>query len=160
MKSTSKVLVRHSAIHGTGVFAACDIKAEEEILYYLGKLITHAEADVDAEDDGHTFLFTLNEEWVIEGAIDGNEARWINHSCDPNCEALLIEDDEDRRKDQIVIQAMRAIKAGEELTYDYNILTDEEFTDELRTLWRCRCGSPKCCGVILKPGVPEGTAKA
>lgn len=152
----SAVLVRHSPIHGTGVFAARDIPFEEEVVYYEGKLISHDEADADEEDDGHTFLFTLNERWVIEGAVDGNEARWINHSCDPNCEALLVEDDDgDKAKDRIVIQALRNIRAGEELTYDYNIFTEEPFTDELKQLWRCRCGSPSCRGVILRPGTPE-----
>ena len=158
---SSKVDVRHSPIHGAGVFAAVPIRVEEEIIYYEGMLISHREAEGDEEDDGHTFLFTLNDEWVIEGAIGGNEARWINHSCDPNCEALLVEDDDgDRRKDRIVIQAMRDIRVGEELTYDYNILTDEPFTDDLRALWRCRCGAPGCVGLILRPGIPEGSVKA
>ncbi len=156
----SLIEVRHSSIHGTGVFAARAIPKEKEIVYYEGKLITHTQADIEEEDNGHTFLFTLNDEWVIEGAINGNESRWINHSCEPNCEALLIEDDDgDRRKDRIVIQAMRRIRAGEELTYDYNILTEEPFTDSLRELWRCRCGAPSCRGVILRPGVPEGKVR-
>lgn len=149
------VIVRQSPIHGTGVFAARDIAAEEEILRYEGRVMTHAEADgVEGGDwdTGHTFLFTLNDQYVIEGGIDGNEARWINHSCAPNCEAVVIESaDGDPRHDRVVIQATRPIRAGEELTYDYHIETDEPLTDEVRALWRCRCGTPGCRGLILHP---------
>jgi uncharacterized protein len=137
------------------VFATRDIKAEEEIVWYEGALITHAEAD-ERPDDGHTFLFTLNEWWVIDAGVDGNEARFINHSCDPNCESVLVEDDDeaDPSRERMVIQAMRDIRAGEELTYDYNIESDEPLTDELRALWRCRCGAANCRGVILLPTSP------
>jgi uncharacterized protein len=142
-------VVRQSPIHGTGVFAARDIAAGEEVVWYEGALITHAEAD-EREDTGHTFLFTLNEWWVIDAGTGGNEARWINHSCDPNCEALGVDaDDGDPAGERIVIQALRPIRAGEELSYDYQLEADGPLTDEDRELWRCRCGSPRCRGVIL-----------
>ncbi|HUR41793.1 MAG TPA: SET domain-containing protein-lysine N-methyltransferase [Verrucomicrobiae bacterium] len=152
MPDAPAYLVRQSGIHGTGVFAARDLAFEEEIVWYEGALITHAEAG-EREDTGHTFLFTLNEWWVIDGGVGGSDARFINHSCDPNCEAAGVDDDEDNpdpAKERIVIQALRPIRAGEELTYDYQLEVDEPITDEDRVLWACRCGSPKCRGVMLK----------
>lgn len=149
-------VVRRSAIHGTGVFATRDIPAEEEILYYEGRLVTHDEADAAFVDDGHTFLFTLNDRYVIDGGIDGNEARWINHSCEPNCEPVLVEsDDGDPAGDRMVIQALRPIRAGEELTYDYSLTTDEPLTDAVCELWACRCGAYACRGVMLDLQVGE-----
>ena len=151
-------VVRHSTIHGTGVFAARDIAAEEEIIEYAGRRITPAQADAEyPDDDGHTFLYVLNEHWLIDAGVDGNDARWINHSCDPNCEVWLIEtEDGDPAHDRLVIQAMRLIRAGEELTYDYGIVTDEPITDAIRALWVCRCGSPKCKGTMLLPDDDQG----
>jgi len=146
----SAFVVRHSPIHGTGVFASRDISEGEEILYYEGRLVTHDEADEGAEDDGHTFLFTLNDLWVIDGGAGGNEARWINHSCDPNCEPWLVEDEDgDPARDRVVIQAARAIRAGEELSYDYGITMDDPDSEEERALWACRCGSARCTGSLL-----------
>ena len=148
-------VVRHSPIHGTGVFAARDIAANEEIVEYAGRRITQAQADAEyPDDDGHTFLYVLNDHWLIDAGVGGNDSRWINHSCDPNCEVWLIEsEDGDPAKDRLVIESMRPIKAGEELTYDYGITNDEPLTDAERELWRCRCGSPKCKGTMLLPSV-------
>lgn len=146
----SPIIVRRSPIHGTGVFAARDIAAEEEIIYYEGRIVTHDEADEGAEDDGHTFLFTLNDMFVIDGGVDGNDARFINHSCEPNCEPWLVEgEDGDPALDRVVIQAMRPIGAGEELSYDYGITMDAPATAEDRALWVCRCGVAKCKGSLL-----------
>jgi len=133
------------------VFAARDIAAGEEIIEYAGRRITQAQADAEyPDDDGHTFLYVLNEHWLIDAGVDGNDARWINHSCDPNCEVWQIEsDDGDPAKDRLVIESMRPIRAGEELTYDYGVTNDEPLTDAERELWRCRCGSPKCKGTML-----------
>jgi uncharacterized protein len=146
------VVVRNSPIHGTGVFATRDIAEGEEIIEYTGRLMTHAEADaVYPEDDGHTFLYILNDDYVIDATVGGNEARWINHSCAPNCETIGIEsDDGDPAKERLVITAIRDIRAGEELTYEYGIVTDEPVTDEVRAMWVCRCGSPKCRGTMLE----------
>jgi SET domain-containing protein len=155
---SASIEVRHSTIHGTGVFATANLPKGQEVVYYAGKLMTHEEADVAEGNDvdtGHTFLFTLNDRYVIEGGIDGNEARWINHSCDPNCEALLVEsEDGDPAHDRIVIETIRPIRAGEELTYDYGITTDEPLTSELRRLWTCRCGAAACNGLILSAETP------
>ena len=155
-------VVRHSTIHGTGVFAARDIAAEEEIVEYAGRRLTHAEADaLYPDDNGHTFLYDLNEQFMIDAAVGGNDSRWINHSCDPNCEVYIEEDEAgDRAKDRLVICAMRRIRAGEELTYDYGICTDEPITDEERALWACRCGAPNCKGIMLeyRPGRRPGSS--
>lgn len=152
MKKAPKIILRRSKIHGRGVFAIARIKEGEEICEYQGKLVTHEEADdrYGGEDDGHTFLFILNKQWVVDGNVGGNIARWINHGCAPNSEAVPVTaPGRDRRKDKIVITAVRDIAKGEELTYDYEIEVDHRITKAERALWACRCGSPKCLGTML-----------
>ena len=150
-----KIVARRSAIHGNGVFAAAPIAKGERIIEYKGRRRTHKEVDEGDSGDvesGHTFLFTLNDDYVIDANFEGNTARWINHSCSPNCEAVLEEaEGKDRRKDRVFIEAIRAIKPGEELTYDYGITLDEPHTARLKKIWACRCGSKKCTGTMLKP---------
>jgi len=110
-----KIEARQSAIHGNGVFATEAIAKGERVIRYKGLLRTHAEVDAvyaDEADTGHTFLFTLNDKYVIDANVEGNDARWINHSCDPNCEASWLEDGKKKRKDKIFIEAMRDIAAG------------------------------------------------
>ena len=153
----SKPLIemRSSAIHGNGVFAIADISEGQEIIEYAGKRLTHARADHKyggSSITGHTFLFTLNDDYVIDGNQDGNDARWINHSCDPNCRAWKIDaEDGNPKHDRVVIEARRAITRGEELTYDYGIVLDEPYTRELKAAWVCRCGARTCSGTMLKP---------
>jgi SET domain-containing protein len=150
-----KIATRKSTIHGNGMFAIAPIKKGERLIEYKGQRRTHAQADRGSGGDvesGHTFLFTLNDKYVIDGTRGGNSARWINHSCDPNCEALIEEHDgPDRRKDKVVIEALRNIKPGEELTYNYGITLGERHTPRLKKIWACRCGSSKCTGTILQP---------
>ena len=120
-----KIQARKSAIHGNGVFAVAPIKQGERVIQYKGLLRSHGDVDADDSGDvesGHTFLFTLNDDWVIDANYKGNDARWINHSCDPNCEAVIEEDEDgDSRGDKVFIEALRDIKAGEELTYNYGV---------------------------------------
>lgn len=150
-----KIATRKSVIHGNGMFAVQPLKKGTRLIEYKGKRRTHAQADRDASgdaDSGHTFLFTLNDEYVIDANYDGNEARWINHSCSPNCEAVVEEHDgKDRRKDRIFIEAIRDIKPGEELAYNYGITLEERHTPRMKKIWECRCGSPKCTGTMLQP---------
>lgn len=113
--------------HGLGLFAKCDLKKGEFIIEYTGDKITHDEAN----KRGGQYLFELNSKWTIDGKGRGNIARYINHSCKPNCEV-------DIKKGQILISAKRAIKMGEELAYDYG----KEFFDEHIKPKRCRCS--KC----------------
>jgi len=151
----SNIETRRSAIHGNGVFAAAPIKKGTRLIQYQGKLRSHDEVDrvyADDIDTGHTFLFTLNDDFVIDANVNGNDARWINHSCDPNCEAVIDEDaDKDPAKDRVFIEAIRAIKPGEELTYNYGIKLAEAHTPKMKKLWACHCGSKKCTGTMLQP---------
>lgn len=149
-----KIATRKSAIHGNGVFAALPIDKGERLIEYKGRRRTHDEVDAGDSGDiesGHTFLFTLNEDWVIDANFEGNDARWINHSCAPNCEAVMVEDEADPKNSRVFIEAIRAIRPGEELTYDYGITLAERHTPRLKKIWECRCGSPKCTGTMLQP---------
>ena len=153
--SKHKIERRQSSIHGNGVFAVEPIAKGERIVRYKGKLRTHEEVDAEygaIDEDGHTFLFTLNDDYVIDANVDGNIARWINYSCDPNAEAVLEENSKGKsHKDKVYIEAIRDIKPGEELSYNYGIVLDEPHTPALKKLWGCHCGSPKCTGTMLQP---------
>jgi SET domain-containing protein len=150
-----RIICRRSPIHGNGVFAATEIPAETNVIEYRGRLLTHAQVDrlyPENWETGHTFLFTLNDRYVIDANVGGNVARWINHSCRPNCQAIIEEDEGgDRRRDRVLIEAIRPIRAGDELTYDYGIDVGERITPKLKQLWACRCGAPRCIGTMLKP---------
>ncbi len=157
-----KVETRKSKIHGNGVFAIADIKKGEPIMEYKGHLITHAESDERYSTDlesGHTFLFILNKEWVIDANVEANDAKWINTSCDPNAVAFVHESKgKDRRKDKVIIEAKRAITKGEEITYDYGIVLAAAPSKAELKAWTCRCGSPKCKGTMLKWKKPRKVA--
>ena len=150
-----RIVARRSPIHGNGVFAVAPLKKGETVIEYKGRLITHKQADReygDGADTGHTFLFTLNDSYIVDANVDGNNARWINHSCAPNCQALIDEDEDgDPRHDRVLIETLRAIRPGEELTYNYGIVLDVPHTAAMKKLWACRCGSPKCTGTLLQP---------
>ncbi len=160
---TKRIAARRSPIHGNGVFALVDIPEGVELIEYRGKRLTHAQADrryANTSESGHTFLFTLNEHYVIDANVDGNIARWINHSCAPNCRAVQEESpDGDPRKDRVLIETTRALRAGEELTYDYGIVLAERLTPTLKKIWACRCGAAECVGTMLKPKRPRAPAK-
>ena len=152
---TRRIIQRRSAIHGNGVFAASDLSADITLIEYRGRRLTHTQANRaygGEVDSGHTFLFTLNEKYLIDGNVGGNVARWINHSCAPNCQAFVVENSVgDPRRDRVVIDTKRAIRKGEELTYDYGIILEERQTPQLKRIWACRCGAPRCTGTLLKP---------
>lgn len=149
------ITTRRSAIHGNGVFAAKKLPSGIELIEYRGRLLTHAQADRIYEggvDTGHTFLFTLNERYIIDGNVDGNAARWFNHSCVPNCQAVWEQSADGKRKsDRILIETLREIAPGEELTYDYGIRLPVRHTTKMKSLWACRCGAQDCSGTMLKP---------
>lgn len=149
-----KIATRKSAIHGNGMFAVAPIAKGERLIEYKGRRRSHEDVDNDDAGDvesGHTFLFTLDEDWVIDANYEGNAARWINHSCAPNCEAVMEEDEDDARASKVFIEAIRAIKAGEELTYDYGITLAQRHTPRLKKIWACRCGAKACTGTMLRP---------
>lgn len=138
------IIVRGSKIHGKGVFATRAIKKGERIIEYKGKLITEAAADERYGDDetNHTFLFLLDNEMVIDGYRGGNSARWINHSCSPNCEPV-------EEGNRLYIHAIRNIRAGDELAYEYNLVIEDRYTPAIKRLYACHCGSPRCHGTFL-----------
>ena len=140
------VEVRDSAIHGRGVFALRHINAGTRVIEYVGERISHAEADRRYEerpdDDNHTFLFIVDKRTVIDAGVGGNEARYINHACDPNCESVI----ENRH---VYIDALRDIEAGEELNYDYQIQRDDDDPSNVDEIWACRCGTQTCRGTML-----------
>jgi uncharacterized protein len=152
--------VRSSGLHGLGVFAARHIRKGTRIIEYLGERVSHAEADRRYEQkdaaDAHTFLFIVDARTVIDAGVAGNDARFVNHGCDPNCESVI----ENRR---VYIEAVRAIEPGEELTYDYQIQREPDDPPDVDTVFACRCGSDRCRGSMLwpargnlaRPGVPR-----
>jgi hypothetical protein len=142
------LLVRRSKIHGNGCFARTFIPKGTRIIEYLGERISHKEADARYEDDdvnnNHTFLFIADPRTVIDATVGGNEARWINHHCDGNCESEI-------EKSRVFIDARRDIEKGEELGYDYQIGRDRNDPPNVDQIYACRCGSPKCRGTMLWP---------
>ena len=151
-----RIQVRRSGVHGRGVFALQALAEGEVLIEYRGEVISWQEAQDrhphDPSQPNHTFYFHVDDDRVIDASVGGNSARWINHSCDPNCEAVIEEHDgKNRKMDKVFIEAIRAIKPGEELTYNYGITLDEPHTARLKKIWACRCGSKKCTGTMLQP---------
>ena len=147
-------IVGPSHIHGRGVFAARRIRRGTRIVEYKGERISNREADRRYDDSRmnrhHTFLFTLDKKTVVDGAISagGGDASYINHSCDPNCEAII-------RAKRIYIHAKRTIEPGEELAYDYQYERTGKNDDELEKFYFCKCGAPNCRGSIMKPATKK-----
>ena len=144
--------LRRSAIQGRGAFALRTIRAGTRIIEYVGEVIDQEEADRRYDDAQmkrhHTFLFSLDSGDVIDAAVGGNDARFINHSCDPNCQAI-------ETRGRIFIEALRTIRPGEELLYDYAYERTKDTTEEDERLYACRCGAPNCRGTILAPPKPK-----
>ena len=138
--------VRRSKIQGRGAFAILPIRKGKKIDEYWGKRITHDEADRrydDSEARHHTFLFVLDDDTVLDARYGGNDARFINHSCDPNCETVI-------EHGHIWIKAMKAITPETELTYDYRFEWQDDYEPEDVRYYACRCGAKKCRGTILR----------
>jgi uncharacterized protein len=154
--SNRRIQVRRSGVHGKGVFALQDIAEGETLIEYVGEIISWDEAQDrhphDPKDPNHTFYFHVNEDKVIDALHGGNSSRWINHSCDPNCEA-------DEENERIFIKALRNIHAGEELNYDYGLIIDEPYTKKLKAEYPCWCGAKNCRGTLLSPKDRADTPK-
>jgi SET domain-containing protein len=139
---------RRSGVHGKGVFAVQDLAEGETLIEYVGEIISWKEAlrrhPHDPKDPNHTFYFHIDDKHVIDAKVGGNSSRWINHSCDPNCEA-------DEEGGRVFIKALRNIAAGEELNYDYGLIIDEPYTKKVKAEYPCWCGSPSCRGTLLSP---------
>ena len=141
-----RVQVKKSGVHGKGVYAARPIAKGETIIEYRGEIISWDEAlrrhPHDPSDPNHTFYFHLDDGHVIDGKHVGNAAKWINHSCAPNCEA-----EQDGMR--VFIKALRKIAAGEELFYDYGLVIDARITPKLKREYACWCGAKTCRGTML-----------
>lgn len=140
--------VRPSLIQGLGGFATRPIRKGTRIIEYTGERISHAEADARYDDNKSphplVLLFTVDENTVVDAGVGGNEARYINHSCDPNCEAVI----EDGR---VFIEAKKNILAGRELTYDYSLTREGNDDAEMEARFACHCGAKNCRGSMLEP---------
>ena len=149
--------VRRSPIHGNGVFATRHIEPGEQIDEYTGERITAEESAIRAEAGGgpvnHTFFFSLADGMVIDGGSGGNDSRYINHACEPNCEAQ--EDD-----GRVFIYALQPIEPGEELNYNYALIYEERHTAAVKRAFECRCGAPSCTGTMLAPKKRKPRSKA
>ena len=137
---------RRSKIHGTGVFATRRIRPGRLLIAYLGQVITTAAASKHygrhAAKTPHTFLFHFAGNRYIDAAVGGNDARFINHSCDPNCAAETLDG-------EIWIRSIRNIQPGVELAYDYALVLEKGSSRKQRSLYTCRCGAAKCRGTML-----------
>ena len=138
--------VRSSGIHGKGVYATQRIRKGTRVVEYLGDRITHEEADdryeAKGQDDGHTFLFVVSDRIVIDAGVGGNDARFINHRCAPNCDTVI-------ENDRVFIEAVRTIEPGEELGYEYGLTWESTDDPEELKNYACRCGAPNCRGTML-----------
>lgn len=150
-------VVRSSPIHGSGVFAQRKILAGTRIIEYKGERITWTQAIKRAAASGfpinHTYFFTLNDGHIIDGASHGNVARFINHSCEPNCEPL------EHADGRVYLYSLRDIERGEELTYHYALIYDARHTKAVKQSFPCHCGSLLCTGTMLASKAKRRIAK-
>ncbi len=137
-----------STVVGQGAFATRKIRSGTRVAEYTGEVISDEESDRRYPDDDvvshHTFLFAVGWGKTIDASVNGGDARYINHSCDPNCEAHM-------EKRRIFIDAIRTIQPGEELFYDYQYARSGESDAEARRKFPCHCGSANCRGTIMAP---------
>jgi SET domain-containing protein len=140
------LVMRGSKIQGRGVYARTDIPCGTRLIEYVGERISHAEADRRDDEERkkrhHTFLFIVNNRTVIDARFGGNISKYINHSCEPNCEARF-------EGTRIWIFAIRDIEAGEELGYDYEYDWLPGYTLKDLQEYACRCGSERCRGTLV-----------
>jgi SET domain-containing protein len=129
------VVFKKSKIHGTGGFARTDIRRGLRIIEYVGPKLTKAKAQAELAKQNY-YIFTLDDDYDIDGSVEWNPARFINHSCKPNCEVEI-------DRDRIWVLARRSIKAGEELTYNYSYDLDD-YEDR-----PCNCGARECVGYMV-----------
>ena len=140
-------VIRSSPTHGRGVFATRTISKGARVVEYRGARIDSSAADyrppTDPADPYHTLMLELSDGTVIDASVRGNAARWINHGCDPNCEAIEYDDG------RVYIHARRTIRAGEELRYDYRLVFEGRLSERARRAFACRCGARRCRGTML-----------
>ena len=138
--------IRASPMQGQGAFATHQIPACTRLVEYAGERLSPQQAEARYPDvpgaRHHTFLFAIDDSVVIDAAVDGNDARWINHSCDPNCDAVI----DDGR---IWIETVRDVTPGEELAYDYAFTLAERHSPAAKRRYPCHCGAASCRGTML-----------
>lgn len=150
--------IRRSPIAGRGAFALQVIPAHTRLIEYTGERVTHEVADAryDAEEargNTHTVLFALDDKIVIDAGVGGNDARFFNHSCEPNCTSRIV-----RRR--VYLETLREVYPGEELVYDYEIPNEGETEETALAKYPCHCGAPNCRGtLLLPPAKPRRKAK-
>lgn len=149
--------IRSSLIAGKGAFALQPIPAWTRLIEYTGERVRHEVADARYEDDEaagntHTVLFSVDEHTVIDAGVGGNDARFFNHSCGPNCQSRIV-------RKRVYLETIRDIEPGDELTYDYEIPREGEDDETARRKWPCHCGAPNCRGTLLLP-LPTPRRKA
>ncbi|CAD6563021.1 SET domain-containing protein [Paraburkholderia sabiae] len=145
-----RITSRRSPVHGKGVFALLPVAAGERLIEYTGEVTSWRRAAArQRADDGHTFVFGLSDGHVIDGSRGGNSARFINHACAPNCEAI-------ETGQRVFIHALVDIHPGDELFIDYGLCVDGEITDEIRADYACRCGAPGCRRSMLAAAADSG----
>ena len=134
--------IKKSNIDKRGLYASRDIKDGTKIIEYKGKIVTKKEVEENSKFDNEKaiYLFNLNKRYDLDGDFKYNTARLINHSCNPNCEVAGV-------GLKVWVYAIRNIKKGEELSYDYGFGYDEFYKD-----FPCRCGSKNCVGYIVREG--------
>ena len=134
--------IKKSNIDKRGLYATKDIKKGTKIIEYVGKIISKKESNQNSKFDNEKdiYLFNLNNRYDLDGDFKFNTARLINHSCDPNCEVEGV-------GLKLWISAIKNIKKGEELTYDYGFSYDKDYKQ-----FPCKCGKPKCAGYIVRSG--------
>ena len=138
-----RITARHSSVHGKGLFALQPIAAGERLIEYKGEVTSWRRAAARQRSEaGHTFVFGLSDGRVIDGSRGGNSARFLNHACAPNCEAI-------ETGDRVFIHALTGIKPGEELFIDYGLAIDGDMTEDIRVQYACRCGDSVCRGSML-----------
>jgi SET domain-containing protein len=147
-RKATRVRVARSGVHGRGVYATARITKGSRIIEYTGRRLPWPFAmELPAhrpDDPYHTFFFSLDDGDVIDAGVGGNESRWINHSCAPNCETQ----EEDGR---VFVYALRNIRPGEELFYDYRIEPAERRSKKLEREFACHCEADRCRGTMLDP---------
>lgn len=138
--------VRGSPIQGMGGFATHHIPAGVRLIEYAGERLSPAEADArypeNSTERHHTYLFAIDDEIVVDAAVNGNDARFLNHSCAPNCDAVI-------DGGRIWIETIQDIEPGEELVYDYAYVLNERHTPAAKRRFPCHCGAITCRGTIL-----------
>jgi uncharacterized protein len=140
-----RVVVRRSPVHGKGVFALRPLAAGERVLEFKGRVTSWRKASSRFSRngvEGHTFLFGLSDGRVIDGSQGGNSARWLNHACDANCEAV-------EEAGRVFIETLADIAVGTELFIRYELSVDGPLTDEVRVQYACRCGAAMCSRSML-----------